>query len=77
VIVGVGALMTRVAIGAIFSLAVFLEPMSAATAFGRDWNLPTFKRQVSPAEMERAMNEQFGPGMTQPKKVAQKLAGKK
>jgi MFS family permease len=35
VIVGVGALMTCVAIGAMFSLAVFLEPMSTATGWSR------------------------------------------
>jgi MFS family permease len=35
VIVGVGALMSCVAIGAMFSLAVFLEPMSAATGWSR------------------------------------------
>src|SRR5262245_14948525 len=35
VIVGVGALMTCVALGAMFSLAVFLEPMSAATGWSR------------------------------------------
>jgi MFS family permease len=35
VIVAVGALMTCVALGAMFSLAVFLEPMSAATGWSR------------------------------------------
>jgi MFS family permease len=35
IIVGVGALMTCVAIGAMFSLAVFLGPMSATTGWGR------------------------------------------
>jgi MFS family permease len=35
VIVGVGALMTCVAIGAMFSLAVFLEPMTVATGWSR------------------------------------------
>jgi MFS family permease len=35
VIVGVGALMTCVAIGTMFSLAVFLEPMSTATGWSR------------------------------------------
>lgn len=35
VIVGVGALMTCVAIGAMFSLAVFLEPMSVMTGWSR------------------------------------------
>jgi MFS family permease len=35
VIVGVGALMTCVAIGAMFSLAVFLEPISTATGWSR------------------------------------------
>jgi MFS family permease len=35
VIVGVGALVTCVAIGAMFSLAVFLGPMSASTGWGR------------------------------------------
>jgi MFS family permease len=35
VIVGVGALMTCVAIGAMFSLAVFLGPMSGSTGWGR------------------------------------------
>src|SRR5262249_48395259 len=35
VIVGVGALMTCVAIGAMFSLAVYLEPMSTATGWSR------------------------------------------
>jgi MFS family permease len=35
VIVGAGALMTCVAIGAMFSLAVFLEPMSSATGWSR------------------------------------------
>jgi len=35
VIIGAGALMTCVAIGAMFSLAVFLEPMSTATGWSR------------------------------------------
>jgi MFS family permease len=35
VIVGAGALMTCVAIGAMFSLAVFLEPMATATGWSR------------------------------------------
>jgi MFS family permease len=35
VIVGVGALMTCVALGAMFSLAIFLEPMSTATGWSR------------------------------------------
>lgn len=35
VIVAVGALMTCVAIGVVFSLAVFLQPMSAATGWSR------------------------------------------
>ena len=35
VIVAVGALMTCVALGAMFSLAVFLEPMSTATGWSR------------------------------------------
>jgi MFS family permease len=35
VIVGTGALMTCVSIGAMFSLAVFLEPISAATGWSR------------------------------------------
>ena len=35
VIVALGALMTCVALGAMFSLAVFLEPMSAATGWSR------------------------------------------
>src|SRR5215470_5474914 len=35
VIVGVGALMTCVAIGAMFSLAVFLEPMTVQTGWSR------------------------------------------
>ena len=35
VIVGAGALMTCVAIGAMFSLAVFLEPMSTGTGWSR------------------------------------------
>ena len=35
VIVGAGALMTCVAIGAMFSLAVYLQPMSAATGWSR------------------------------------------
>ena len=35
VIVGMGALMTCVGIGAMFSLAVYLEPMSAATGWSR------------------------------------------
>src|SRR5262249_34409637 len=34
-IVGLGALMTCVAIGSMFSLAVFLEPMSTATGWSR------------------------------------------
>ena len=34
-IVAAGALMTCVAIGVVFSLAVFLEPMSAATGWSR------------------------------------------
>ncbi|HEY1719815.1 MAG TPA: MFS transporter [Magnetospirillaceae bacterium] len=36
VIVGLGALMTCVAIGAMFSLAVFLQPMSATTGWSRE-----------------------------------------
>lgn len=36
VIVGAGAVMTCVAIGAMFSLAVFLQPMSAATGWSRE-----------------------------------------
>jgi len=35
VIVAVGALMTCVGIGAMFSLAVYLEPMSAETGWSR------------------------------------------
>jgi MFS family permease len=35
VIVGAGALMTCVALGAMFSLAIFLEPMSATTGWSR------------------------------------------
>jgi MFS family permease len=35
IIVAVGALVTCVAIGAMFSLAVFLDPMSASTGWGR------------------------------------------
>src|SRR5215813_13369492 len=35
VIVGAGALMSCVAIGAMFSLAVFLEPMTAQTGWSR------------------------------------------
>ena len=35
VIVAVGALMTCVAVGTMFSLAVFLEPMSTATGWSR------------------------------------------
>ena len=35
VIVGAGALMGCVAIGALFSLAVFLQPMSEATGWSR------------------------------------------
>src|SRR5262245_42071427 len=35
VIVAAGALMTCVAVGAMFSLAVFLEPLSAATGWSR------------------------------------------
>jgi MFS family permease len=35
VIVGVGALMTCVALGAMFSLAIFLEPMATATQWSR------------------------------------------
>jgi MFS family permease len=35
VIIGAGALMTCVALGAMFSLAIFLEPMSAATGWSR------------------------------------------
>src|SRR3981081_4529562 len=35
VIVGVGALMTCVGIGAMFSLAVYLQPMSAETGWSR------------------------------------------
>src|ERR1700687_5572013 len=35
VIVAVGALMTCVGIGAMFSLAVFLQPMSVATGWSR------------------------------------------
>ncbi len=35
VIVAIGALMTCVGIGAMFSLAVYLEPMSAVTGWSR------------------------------------------
>src|SRR5215468_283696 len=35
VIIGAGALMTCVALGAMFSLAIFLEPMSTATGWSR------------------------------------------
>src|SRR6478735_3805794 len=35
VLVAIGALMTCVAVGAMFSLAVFLEPMGAATGWSR------------------------------------------
>jgi MFS family permease len=35
VIVAVGALMTCVALGAMFSLAIFLEPMATATGWSR------------------------------------------
>ena len=35
VIVAIGALMTCVGIGAMFSLAVYLQPMSAATGWSR------------------------------------------
>ena len=35
VIVAIGALMTCVGIGAMFSLAVYLEPMSASTGWSR------------------------------------------
>src|SRR5467141_3471836 len=35
VIIGVGALMTCVSIGAMFSLAVYLQPMSAETGWSR------------------------------------------
>lgn len=35
VIIGAGALMTCVGIGAMFSLAVYLEPMSVATGWSR------------------------------------------
>ena len=35
VIVGVGALMTCVAVGAMFSLAVFLDPMATSTGWSR------------------------------------------
>jgi len=31
--------------------------------FGHNWNLATFKRQVDPTEMQRAMKEQFGGAM--------------
>ena len=31
-------------------------------AFGHRWNLATFKREVSGAEMEKGMKEQFGVG---------------
>jgi PhnB protein len=32
--------------------------------FGHNWNLATFKRQVDPTEMQRAMKEQFGGAMS-------------
>src|SRR5262245_15865875 len=35
VIIGAGALMTCVALGAMFSLAIFLEPISTATGWSR------------------------------------------
>jgi threonine dehydrogenase-like Zn-dependent dehydrogenase len=35
VIVGIGALMTCVAVGAMFSLAVFLEPIATGTGWSR------------------------------------------
>jgi PhnB protein len=40
------------------------DRISAMTdPFGHNWNFATFKRRVDPAEMERAMKEQFGGAM--------------
>jgi len=52
------------------------DRMSGVTdAFGHRWNLATFKREVSGAEMEKGMKEQFGVGGPD-KKAAKKKAKK-
>ena len=51
------------------------DRMSALTdPFGHNWNLATFKRQVGPAEMQRAMKEQFGAAMGEAGKGKKKAA---
>jgi len=38
--------------------------------FGHAWNLASHTRNVSPAEMEKGMKQQFGGGMGPPKPLA-------
>ena len=45
--------------------------------FGHSWNIATHKRQVSPAEMEKAMKQQFGGTTTAQKKAPKKGGAKK
>jgi PhnB protein len=54
------------------------DRMSGVTdPFGHNWNLATFKRQVAPEEMEKAMKEQFGGAIAEQKKPSKKAASKK
>jgi PhnB protein len=54
------------------------DRMSALNdSFGHNWNLATFKRQVDPAEMQRAMQEQFGGAMGEGGKSKKKTASRK
>ena len=54
------------------------DRMSGVTdPFGHNWNLATFKRQVPPDEMEKAMKEQFGGAIGDQKKPSKKAAVKK
>jgi len=45
--------------------------------FGHNWNLATFKRRVEPAEMERAMKEQFGGPVGDKEKGKKKASAKR
>jgi PhnB protein len=54
------------------------DRMSAVTdPFGHSWNLATFKRQMPPDEMMKAMKEQFGGAMAEQKKPSKRATAKK
>ena len=54
------------------------DRMSGMTdPFGHNWNFATFKRRVDPAEMERAMKEQFGGAMGEQGKTRKKASAKR